>query len=64
MTLASKNMKYVGAKIPSSPDEFARLLKENIINFNKIGSDINVEMVKYEQWKRVKMLNGKRVQRS
>lgn len=60
MALALKNMKSVGAKVPSSPDEFARQLKENNINVNEICSEINVEMVKYEQWKKVEMSDGKK----
>lgn len=55
-----KNMKSVGAKVPSSPDEFARQLKENSINVNEICSEINVGMVKYEQWKKVQMPDGKK----
>lgn len=60
MALALKNMKSVGAKVPSSPDKFARHLKENSINVNEICSEINVEMVKYEQWKKVEMPDGKK----
>lgn len=60
MALALKNMKSVGAKVPSSPDEFARQLKENSINVNEICSEINVEMVKYEQWKKVEMPDRKK----
>lgn len=60
MALALRNMKSVGAKVPSSPDEFARQLKENSINVNEICSEINVEMVKYEQWKKVEMPDRKK----
>lgn len=55
-----KNMTSVGTKVPSSPDEFARQLKENSINVNEICSDINVGMVEYEQWKKVEMPDGKK----
>lgn len=60
MVLVLKNMKFVGVKVLLSFDEFVRYLKENSINVNEICFEINVEMVKYEQWKKVEMLDGKK----
>lgn len=60
MALALKNMKSVGVKVPTSPDEFARQLKESSINLNDIFLEISSENVKYEQWKKIEMPDGRK----
>jgi hypothetical protein len=60
MALALKNLKAVGVKVPASPDEFARQVKENNIDLNDIFLEISAENIKYEQWKKVEMPDGKK----
>jgi hypothetical protein len=56
MALALKNMKASGANVTINPDEFVRQLKER--SLPDILSEIRDENVKYEQWKKVEMVDG------
>ena len=58
MALALKNMKASGANVTINPDEFVRQLKER--SLPDILSEIRDENVKYEQWKKVEMADGKK----
>ena len=58
MALALKNMKASGANVTINPDEFARQLKER--SLPDILSEIRDENVKYEQWKKVEIADGKK----
>ncbi|XP_071164971.1 uncharacterized protein [Mytilus edulis] len=58
MALALKNMKTSGANVTINPDEFVRQLKDKPLP--EILSEIRNENVRYEQWKKVEMADGKK----